>query len=110
MIARAIANRPTPYRLQLVLNDLTGPLSNSAIGMFDLRKHVAIYNGGRLIGVDSFTWDSNRNRYLIFLKQALDFELPIQVIHHVPSPPFSESEGNPSLLNTDPGHDPDLLT
>ena len=107
-IARAVVNRPSPFRLQLILEDLTGPLRNSS-GPFDPRKHIAIYNGGRQIGVDSYSWDPNRNRYLVFLQEALDFDIPIQVIHHVPTPPFAEDLSNPTLLLFEPGKDPDLF-
>lgn len=107
--AHAIANRPSPYRLQVVLDDVTGPLISSALGYFDPRRDLAVYNAGRVVAVKSFTWDPARNRYLLFLSQALDFSAPIQVIHHVPAPAFTEDAENQALFSVSSGQDPDLF-
>ena len=71
--AHVIANRPSPYRLQVVLDDVTGPLISSALGYFDPRRDLVVYNAGRIVTIKSFTWDPARNRYLLFLAKALDF-------------------------------------
>ena len=109
MFARVVVNRPHPFRLQLILVGLMGPLASPSLGAFDPRRDVTIYNGGSPMGVSSYTYDPARNRYLVFLQAPLDFDRPIQVIHHVPSPPFAEEEGNAVLSEVAPGHDPDLL-
>ena len=108
--AHAIANRPSPYRLQVVLDDVTGPLISSAMGYFDPRRDLVVYNAGKVMTVKSFTWDPARNRYLLFLAQALDFDAPVQVIHHVPAPTFTEDAENQDLFSVSSGQDPDLFT
>lgn len=103
-----LLNRPYPLRVQLCLGGLTGPLLNPALGDFDPRRDLQIYNDGKLMTVDSFTWDPKRNRYLMFLTESLNFDAVTQVIHHVPDPPF-EVEGNPDLALLQPGQNPDIL-
>lgn len=104
----AQVNRPYPRRVQLCLGSLQGPLSSPAQGDFDPGRDLRVYNGGELKTIESSAWDGLNNRYLMFLTTDLDFDLPTQVIHHIPSPPF-EVESNPTLLMITPGQDPDIL-
>lgn len=108
MAITATVNRPYPNRVQIHLGTLPGPLLNTRLGDFDPRRDVTVYNGGRRMVVDSFTWDPRGNRYLLFTTEPLDFSAVVQVIHHVPNPPF-EVEGNPDLFLLQPGQDPDIL-
>lgn len=108
MAITATVNRPYPTRVQLHLGTLTGPLLNPKFGEFDPRRDLRIYNGGRLMTVDSFTFDPVANRYLIFLTKDLDFDVVTQVIHHVPTPPL-EVEGNPELFLIQSGNTPDIV-
>lgn len=104
----AVVNRPYPNRVQLNLGTLPGPLLNPSLGDFDPRRDIQIYNDGKLMTVDSFTWDPKGNRYLIFLTEGLNFDAVTQVIHHVPNPAF-EVEGNPDLSLLHEGQNPDIL-
>ena len=108
MAITAVVNRPYPNRVQIRLGTLPGPLLHAIHGSFDPRRDVAIYNGGKKMSADSFTWDPKGNRYLVFLTEALDFNAVTQVVHHVPNPPF-EVEGNPDLFLLHAGQNPDIL-
>jgi hypothetical protein len=108
MAITATVNRPYPTRVQLHLGTLTGPLLNPRFGEFDPRRDIRIYNGGRLMTVDSFTFDPAGNRYLIFLTKGLNFDVVTQVVHHVPNPPL-EVEGNPELFLMQGGTNPDIV-
>ena len=110
MTITAVVNRPMPSRIQLLLgNGISGPLFNVVLGMFDPRRDVTVYNGGKPVTISSFTWDPVRNRYLLFMNQEMDLDQPIQIIHHIPNPPFVEYNENPDLMQVAPGQDPDVL-
>ena len=110
MAITAVVNRLHPNRVQVRLgSDISGPLFSITKGMFDPRRDLDVYNGGRPMTVSSYTWDPVRNRYLLFLEEGLDLDLPVQVIHHVPNPAFAEYDENPDLLQVSLGRDPDLL-
>ena len=110
MAITAVVNRPHLNRVQLLLGDgISGPLFSITLGMFDPRRDLDIYNGGQPMTVSSYTWDPVRNRYVIFLDGELDFDAPVQLIHHMPNPPFQEYDENPDLLQVSLGQDPDIL-
>ena len=113
MAITAVVNRPYPNRVQIRLGTLPGPLLHAIHGSFDPRRDVDIYNDGKKMSADSFTWDPKGNRYLVFLTEALDFDAVTQVVHHVPNPPFevdgNEVDGNPDLFLLHAGQNPDIL-
>ena len=110
MAITAVVNRPHPNRVQVRLgSDISGPLFSITLGMFDPRRDLDVYNGGRPMTVSSYTWDPVRNRYLLFLEEELDFDYPVQVIHHVPNPAFLEYDENPDLHQLSLGQNPEIL-
>ena len=113
MAITAIFNTPHPDRLQLLLGNLVGPLVSPKLGQLDPRRDLGIYiNGVKTVPV-SFSFDATNNRYLMYFDHNISFDptLPvIQVIHHIPKPPFiSLVQTNPALANVAPGQTPDIL-
>jgi len=109
----AMVNSPHPDRIQLLLGDLSGPLTSVLLGDFDPKRDVDIYYNGRKLTPVSSMWDAPNNRYLLFLGELLSFDpVPpvVQVIHHMPASPFMGVEPpNPDLGLVDPGLHPDIL-
>ena len=109
----AMVNRPNPDRLQLLLGEVGGPLVAEGTGPFDPRRDLGIYYNGDKIVPISFLYDAPNNRYLLYFDLTFSFDpVPplIQVIHHMPNPPFKSAiETNPTLDLLDPGRNPDIL-
>jgi|SRR5208282_1446336 len=89
-VVQAYTNEPYPSRVQLVINSpFIGPFTqNGPLGAFDPARDLIIYADGVLQTVLSSSFDTNTNRYLIYLVQAIDPQGFVQIIHHVPNPPF----------------------
>ena len=93
----AQTNSPYPNRIQLVLAPFNGPfIQNGPLGAFDPRRDLQVYVDGSLQPVQTFSFDAGNNRYLLFMASAINLQGVIQIIHHVPSPPF-ESETSQQL-------------
>ena len=99
-------NAPYPNRIQLLLTPVLGPLfQNGPLESFDPRRDLEIYVDGKLIPVQTFSFDANNNRYLMFMAQKINLQGVIQVVHHIPSPPFL-SGINPPLFDLTDGDEP----
>ena len=83
-------NSPYSNRIQLVLGDWIGPLTRptSPPTPFNPMTDLEIYINGKVTSVTSWSFDSINNRYLLFTGVTIDQSGVIQVIHHMPSPPF----------------------
>lgn len=77
-----------PRRVQITVGDERTPPKTEDGIILDPREYVRVYNGGSLLEVESYTWDSVLSRYLLFFSEDLDLTLPVQVIYHSPSTPF----------------------
>jgi hypothetical protein len=86
----ATTNGPFPNRIVLNCGVLTGPffIAGSPPTQFDPRRDVICNADGVLLKVVSFNFDSVNNRYLIFTSVQFDLRGVIQVVYHMPSPPF----------------------
>jgi hypothetical protein len=105
---QAIANAPYPNRLQLVCNPYIGPFEQEGpLGLFDPARDLSIYVDGVLQTVQTSYFDSVNNRYLIFMTQAFNLQGFIQVIHHVPNPPFAFTTSE-LVLGIQLGTEPDI--
>jgi hypothetical protein len=83
-------NAPYPDRIQWILNEYTGPLAqNGPLGSFDPRRDLEVYVDGQLIAVHTFSFDTVNNRYLLYMDSAINLQGVIQVVHHMPNPPFT---------------------
>jgi hypothetical protein len=101
-------NAPNTDRIQIILTPLLGPLSqNGPLGDFDPRRDIEVYVDGQLIPVRTFTFDATYNRYLLYMDKAINLQGVIQLVHHMPSPPFL-SAVNPPLYDLTLGEDPDI--
>ena len=82
-------NTSYPDRIQWILNEYKGPfIQNGPLGSLDPRRDLEIYVDGQLTPVKNFSFDSTNNRYLMYMGSAINLQGVIQVIHHMPSPPF----------------------
>jgi hypothetical protein len=95
-----MVNAPVPNRLQLLLGSVQGPLVSPVLGPFDPRRDLGIYYNGDKVVPTSYLYDAPNNRYLMYFDQNFVFDPSrpmVQVIHHMPNPPFS------SLVTSNPG-------
>lgn len=102
----AQTNAPYPNRIQIVLNPFVGPfVQDGPLGAFDPRRDLRVYVDGVLQTIQSFSFDQVNNRYLLFMASQINLQGVIQIVHHVPDPPFS-FQTNPPLFDITPGEDP----
>jgi hypothetical protein len=103
----AQTNGPYPNRIQLVLSPFVGPfVQDGPLGTFDPRRDLEVYVDGVLVSVQTFSFDPVNNRYLLYTAQAINLQGNIQIVHHVPSPPFQFTT-NPPVVNVQIGIEPD---
>lgn len=92
---RAETNASYPDRIQLILDPYVGPLQQDGpLGNFDPRRDLEVYVDGVLVPVRTSSFDKVGNRYLLFMDRAINLQGVIQVVHHMPSPPFIATGGN----------------
>ena|SRR5271157_3721224 len=88
----AMTNAPYPNRIQLILGDWVGPLTQptSPPTPFDPTnsEHLEVYVNGVLLAIETASFDAINNRYLLFASIQFDLTGVIQLVHHMPSPPF----------------------
>jgi hypothetical protein len=88
----AVTNLPYPNRIQLVLGTWIGSLiqPTSPPVEFDPTntEHLEVYVDGLPLVIESASFDPVNNRYLLFAEKAFNLQGVVQVIHHMPSPPF----------------------
>ena len=88
---QAIVNDPIANRIQLKCDPYAGPFhQNGALEDFDPRRDLEVYIDGTRVAVRSYTFDSANNRYLIFVSQPILTTAVVQIICHMPDPPFIE--------------------
>ena len=86
---RVETNLPYANRIQLLLESYPGPLiQNGPLGQFDPTRDLEVYVDGDLQTVHSFTFDVENNRYLLYMETQFNLQGVIQVLHHMPNPPF----------------------
>jgi hypothetical protein len=103
---QVITNQPYPDRIQIVLDPLIGPfVQDGPLGEFDPRRDLQVYVDGVLIPVKSFAFDATNNRYLLYMVQTINLTGVIQIVHHLPSPPFTAGF-NPPLFDLTTGDEP----
>jgi hypothetical protein len=104
----AQTNAPYPNRIQIVLAPFVGPfVQDGPLGEFDPRRDLQVYVDGVLQPVQTFSFDETNNRYLLFMQNAINLQGVIQIVHHVPSPPF-QFQTNPPLFDLTPGDSPGI--
>jgi hypothetical protein len=110
----ATINAPYPNRIVLQCDPLVGPFVSVSLGNFDCTRDVHVYLNGDPLTITSFTFDANNNRYLMYTQapfltgiQAVDELLVMQVVHHMPAPPF-ETQSNPVIQGQEFGQNPDI--
>jgi hypothetical protein len=86
---RATVNPNYPNRIELNLDSILGPLQSSVLGAFNPLRDLEVYEDGAPVTLWSYSYDVGSNRYLMFIDHALDMNGVIQVIHHMPNPPFT---------------------
>jgi hypothetical protein len=102
----AETNQPYPNRIQLVCTPFVGPfVQDGPLGAFDPRRDIEVWIDGVLTPVQTFTFDVANNRYLLYMSAAFNLQGVIQLVHHVPDPPFS-FQTNPPLFDLTLGDNP----
>lgn len=104
----AQTNGPYPNRIALYCNPFIGPFVQPGpglLGNFDPTRDLEIYIDGLLTPVRTWSFDQANNRYLMFMEQQINLQGVIQVVHHMPNPPFS-AESNPPIFDLTPGESP----
>ena len=95
-------------RIQIFCTPFLGPFTQiGPLGTFDPRRDLVVYVDGDLVPVRGFFFDSTQNRYLLFMDRTINVQGVIQVVHHMPSPPFVGLI-NPPLFDLTPGEEPDI--
>jgi hypothetical protein len=78
-----------PNRVQLELGGLLGPfVQDGPLGAFDPRRDLSLFIDGVPTPVVTASFDAPNNRYLMFTDKPFSPLSTIQVVHHMPSPPF----------------------
>lgn len=78
-----------PNRVQLELGGLSGPFAQDGpLGAFDPRRDLLLSIDGVVTPVVTASFDAPNNRYLMFTDKPFSPLSTIQVVHHMPSPPF----------------------
>src|ERR1700739_4809130 len=94
---RIETNAPFPNRIQFILEQFEGPLlQNGPLGLFDPRRDLEVYVDGVLTPIITFTYDSANNRYLLYTQNPFNLQGVIQVVHHMPTPPFGYGTDEPT--------------
>lgn len=105
---RAETNAPYPDRIQLILDPYIGPFTQDGpLGTFDPRRDLQVYVDGVLIPVRTFYYDRDNNRYLLYMDRVFNLSGVIQLIHHMPDPPFKYTT-NPPLYDLTTGSSPGI--
>ena len=105
---QAITNAPYNDRIQILLTPVLGPFAqNGPLGDFDPRRDLEVYVDGERIPVRTFAFDANNNRYLLYMDKQFNLQGVIQLVHHMPSPPFLATV-NPPLFDLTDGNEPDI--
>jgi hypothetical protein len=108
MAIQAITNQPYPNRIQIQLGSIQGPfVQDGPLGEFNPARDLQFYCNGALLTVQNSTFDANNNRYLVYFTQAFNLQGVIQVVHHMPDPPFQFS-ANPPIFGIQVGVEPDI--
>ncbi len=88
---QAFTNGAYPNRIQLTLGSYIGPfVQNGPLGAFNPIRDLSIWVDGSLQTIQSWSFDTTNNRYLMYLNQAVNAQGFVQVVHHVPNPPFAD--------------------
>jgi hypothetical protein len=113
----AETNAPYPNRVQLVLgptnnigwglfwgeywgssgssSTTTGPFfQNGPLGLFNPSRDLQVYADGQLLPVQTWSFDSTYNRYLLYMATQFNLQGAIQLVSHMPNPPFQSVETN----------------
>lgn len=114
IMPNVVINAPYPNRITLNCAPLVGPFVSESLGNFDCTRDVHVYLNGDKLVITSFAFDTNNNRYLMYTQnpflsgiEAMDSAAVVQVLHHMPSPPF-QTATNPSVQGMEFGQNPDI--
>lgn len=99
---QAVANSRYPNRIELKLGTILGPLASNGgsppLGFFDPRRDIQLYVDGIRIPIINFSFDVPQNRYLLYTYQLFNVLGTVQIIHHMPEPPFVDTSSPPLVV------------
>ena len=89
MAIYAETNAPYPNRIALYLAPYVGPFfQNGPSGTFNPIRDLSSVRRWSIHDDSTWSFDSVNNRYLLYLNQAFNLQGVVQIVHHVPDPPF----------------------
>jgi len=101
-------NGPYANRIALYCAPFIGPFIQpgpGTLGMFNPIRDLQIWIDGAETPIQTWSFDSANNRYLLFTETQINLQGVIQVVHHMPNPPFA-AESNPPIFDLTPGESP----
>jgi hypothetical protein len=101
-------NLPYPNRVALYLTPLIGPFVQPApgtLGTFNPTRDCTLVIDGIAIPIVTWSFDAANNRYLLYTGSAINLQGLVQLVHHMPNPPFV-GESNPPIFDLTPGEFP----
>lgn len=84
---QAIVNEPYPNRIQLICGSWPPPWNNG-LRAFDPTIDLQVYVDGDVLPIVNFSYETNNNRYLLYSANPFNLQGVIQVVYHIPLPPF----------------------
>ncbi len=85
----AETNAPYPNRIAIYLAPYVGPFfQNGPLAVFNPQRDLTITIDGVVTAVSTWAFDAVNNRYLLYMVTAFNLQGTVQVVHHVPNPPF----------------------
>lgn len=82
--------------VQLSCDPLKGPLNQvGPLGAFDPTRDLTVYIDGVPTKVNTFNFSPCSNRYVLHMASQFSAKSVVQVVHHLPSPPFRDQSGSP---------------
>ncbi len=93
---KAMTNQPFPNRIWLQCDPSIGPFASAVAGAFDATTDLAVWVDGDPVSVVSAQFDANNNRYLLYTQNPFNTQGVVQVLYHVPNPPFFDANSPPA--------------
>jgi len=94
--ATSVADPTKSDTVPVIVDAPVEPLiQNGPLGAFDPARDLRVYVDGVPVPVLTSYFDALNSRYLLYMSSTFNLRGVIQVIHHVPSPPFYDNIGVP---------------
>lgn len=89
--ATSVVDPTVSDTVPIIVNTVGAFTQNGPLGAFNAARDLEIYVDGVPLLVQTSYFDARFSRYLLFMGSTIDLQGVIQVIHHMPSPPFTSA-------------------